>query len=340
MFGDNSKRTTIISKYAVSMMVVGALLGVSIPWYIVGSNTYETVVAKSSSPIGTELSFNRSNAKTVISNIFTDKNNSVLIVNLKMSTTDQAKLPYKGTDYKVYISSPATDELKSMSILFGRMSTDGDMFLIIPKPTESVYSIFIQNKNYILGTNDIEGKSQIDVADLDEKSIGKALSNYTYNEDGETTNQGTFVLSSDVNDTIAFRLTLKPAFDTKKFKPSVLDANLLQKNADGTEEFDFATFFDLVYKKPTLKALDKEYEKLASQKNQLNTTLRNYQERLTANENDSSARDNIDSVQEKIKTVDASLTELSKKINEYNALEYDDSLFSDLQTKATIVKSQ
>lgn len=340
MFGDTSSRTKTISKHAVSVMVAAIIFIICIPWYFWGSHTYKQILARSSSPIGTQMTFNRSQADVKIGDIYTDKNGDVLIARISVDTTAQAKLPYKGSDYKVYIASKSTNGLKSMPILFGRMSTDGDMFLVIPKPTDTVYSIFIQNKNFIgEGSLSASDKDTSEVADLSDNSIAAALSNYKYDDNTKSKSRGTYQIASDDNDTISFRLTINPASKDESFRPKVINADLLKKDGD-TESFDFDAFFNKVFKESALKKMTAQYKVLSDNKARLEKTLRDYQERYAENENDTTAKAQIESVSSQIKDAENQLNELGDKISSYQNLKYDSSMFTNLQTKAKVIKQK
>ena len=340
MFGDSSSRTKTISKHAISVMVAAIIFMICIPWYFWGSHTYKQILARSSSPIGTQMTFNRSQADVKIGDIYTDKKRDVLIARISVDTTAQAKLPYKGSDYKVYITSKSTNGLKSMPILFGRMSTDGDMFLVIPKPTDTVYSIFIQNKNFIGDGNlSASDKDTSEVADLSDNSIAAALSNYKYDDNTKSKSRGTYQIASDDNDTISFRLTINPASKDETFRPKVIDANLLKKDGNA-ESFDFNAFFNKVFKESALKKMTEQYKVLSDNKARLEKTLRDYQERYAENENDTTAKAQIESLSSQIKDSENQLNDLGDKISSYQNLEYDSSMFSNLQTKAKVIKQK
>lgn len=337
MFGDLSSRTKIISKHAISIMVAVLIFMICIPWYLWGSHTYKQILARSSSPIGTQMTFNRSQADVKIGDIYTDKKGNVLIARISVDTTAQTKLPYKGSDYKVYITSKSTNGLKSMPILFGRMSTDGDMFLVIPKPTDTVYSIFIQNKNFIGdGKLSASDKDTSNVADLSDNSIAAALSNYKYDDNSKSKSRGTYQIASDDNDTISFRLTINPASKDETFRPKVINANLLKKNGN-SESFDFNAFFNKVFKESALKKMNEQYKVLSDNKARLEKTLRDYQERYAENQNDITAKAQIESLSSQIKDAENQLNELGDKISSYQDLKYDSSMFSNLQTKAKVI---
>lgn len=337
MFGDTSFRTKQASGNAIAITAAVAGLAIGSIWYAGGTMQYNSVIAHSSSPVGTSLKFNRSDAELSIKNIFTDKNENVLIAQLHADGQNSAKLPYKGTDYRVYISSKSTDGMKELPIIFGRMSTDGDLFLVLPKPTDQVYSVFIMNKKYLGSIKDENGGADSGPSELDDtKSISKALSKYTYDD---VQDNGTYKIESDRSDVVSFRLTLNPASKDKAFKATKLDTNILisQGNKD---KFNFEKFFEIVFKESALKDLENKYKKLERKSAQVSDTIAEYEERIAANPEDADAQSALENAQNEQASLDSEMESVSKSIGDYTALAYDDSMFADLNTKAIVVDTE
>lgn len=334
MFGDKSNRTSRIAKNAISIVAATCLMTIGSIGYAFGSMKFNTVVAKSSTPIGSEMTFYRSNSRVVIKDIYTDKNQDVLIARLNDGVG--SRLPYKGSDFRIYISSKSTDGLKEMPVLFGRMSTDGDMFLIIPNPTKSVYSIFLMNTNY-LGVQSINDNLS-STADINQGSITKALSSYRYSD--TQSNSGTYKIDNDNMDVISFRLTIDPAFDNDQYRPKVINDKLLITNEDGTQTFEFEKFFDKVFKESAIADNSKSYDDLNVQKAQLEKVIEENASRLAENSNDSTAKMTLEQAKSQLDEVKSKQASYAKKISDYKLLTYQDSYFTDLQTKAIIVPTQ
>lgn len=332
MYKDNSERTRQIRgpyrKVIVSIFV--ALL--AIIWTIGGRMSYSNMVANSSTAIGSSLKFNRSAADVTLSNVFVDKHKDVLIARLTLSEEARANLPYKGSDYKVYVASKATDGLKSIDVLFGRLSTDGDMFLVLPKPKDEVYSIFIFNKNYVVSSEagSLAGEAGSFSDEVAQRSVTGALSNYTYGQDNK---DNVYTITSDRTDGISFRLAVNPGIESDKYTPIQLDADLLN---DKTKTFDFKKFFNLVFKKAATEEVTAEFNKLKDQRTQTEKALQTDDERLQANARDTVAKDNYDKHLSELQNIDSRLEAISKDISQYESLEFSDELFSNLQTKAQV----
>lgn len=340
MFGDTSPRTKKVSNSALQILIATALIIFGLFGIIAQTINYKTVLAKSSSPIGTSLTFQRSDATMTIKDIYTDKNKNVLIVRIASDDLSASKLPYKGNDYDVYISSKSLKNYNKVPILFGKLSTDGDMFLVIPKPNKDVYSIFIMNKKFIApiensesqsstfdAINDMENTNSSDI----KNSISKSLSNYNYMENDPTST--TYDIPSDSLDYISFRLTMDPAFDNEAYKPKVLPKNLLKGNV-----FDFEAFFNAVFKDQVIIGLEKDYKDINKKIAQTVTAQKDLEERLIENPNDTNALAAIDEIKNSNKTLTEKQLEIANKIAEFKSISYNSDMFKDIQNTAYVVE--
>lgn len=338
MFGDNSYRTNSASNNAIALTIAALGITVGSLWFVGGNVQYNNIVAKSSTPIGSPLKFHRSNATMNLKNIYTDSTNSALVAQFAIGEDSINKLPFKGTDYKVYISSASTNGMKEIPILFGRMSTDGDMFLVLPKPTNEVYSVFIMNTNYIETNINASEQSQDQLANLEEESLSQALSSYQYSGDKDN-NTGAYKVQGDNFDVISFRLTTNPAFKTDAYKPKLLKSQLIVNDGE-KEEFSFESFFNEVYKESATKEVEKKFKDLEKKKSELQKTASNYIERLAENPADEPAQAALEQVNNSIDSLDSQLNEAAKMLAQYSALEYDPALFNNMQTKAKIINKK
>lgn len=330
MFGDKSPRTTRISTYAIASAVSMVMFVVGLIFYVGESFHYRYDLKHSSTPIGQALQFNRSKSSLAVKGLYTDAKKDVLIA--QISTNGASDLPYKGSDYKILIQSESTNGMYELPILFGRMSTDGDMFFILPNPTDAVYSIFILNTNYI-GTKDIVNSTSTDNgSELDTRSITEAISNYDLKDNGAS---GTYTITSNENDVASMRLTLKPAFKTNAYQPAIIDANLLIDKGD-TQEFDFETLFNTLYRDPTIKSQKAKYARASKELAQLKKALSVQEERYNANNEDTVAESKITSINEQVSNKEDELKNISRKLAKYQSLKYDPNMFKDMLTKASV----
>lgn len=335
-YKDDSVRTRAVTRPLVrtTLSLIGILI--AIIWIPIALMQYGSVLEKSSTAIGSTLRFNRSDADVTLQNIYTDEKKDVLIARLKLSEEAQSNLPFKGTDFRVLIGSHSLKDVKEVSVLFGKMSTDGDMFLVIPKPAmDDVYTIFLLNEKYV--ANSLKDKSQLSAKTTDvsddaiNKSLASTLSSFDVNM--SKSKDAVTKVKSDALDAIVFRLSMTPGINNEKYKPTVLKVPLLN---DETHQFDFKAFFDEVFKKTALEISQKEYNRLVSEKKLIENTLAEAKAKLNVNEFDEVATRRVNDSNEKISQIDDELTKLAKEVNYYENLKYDDKLFSNLETKATV----
>ena len=354
IYRDKSPRTTPVSKPTTTVVIAIILIFICSIFVVLGQLKYNDIVKKSSTPKGTTLTFPRSQAELLLKNIYVDKNSDVMIVRLQSS--DGSKLPYRGTDYKVYLNSKSLEGHKKADILFGRMSTDGDLFLVIPKPKDEVYSVFIMNKKF-LGMSNSENSSSDDSEvsdntelsrqtdpnvnnDYDEddsetqQSISKALSSYQFDQDNpESSTTSMNEQGTTYDDIITFRVTKDPAFKTKQYKPQRINADLLNNK----NQFDYEKFFELVFKNAIIKDLEQKYEGLDARMDKLKDQQKEYEDRLTDNPDDQGAKSNLESLKQSEDELKDEQQRTSNQITEYSLLEYKDSYFKYMNKNATII---
>lgn len=329
---DQSIRTAAISKPFRNVIIALILISISIIWIPIGIFKYNAVVAKSSSAIGSTMKFERSESSVTLKNVYTDKNEDVLIARLGLSDEAQANLPYKGSDYKILIGSKSLKGLKEASVLFGKLSTDGDMFLMIPKPSpDDVYTIFIVNTRYVasIGTDSAKSSKVSQLDDSINRSITSTLSAYDLDKKKDKSKVTT--VKSDDLDAITFRLALKPGVKNEKYLPQVIDASLVEDN-----EFKFETFFNEVFKKSTVESLQKEYNELVAQKKQIEVTRNEAVDKLRINEFDTQAAQSKAKSENQLTEIDSKIAKTSKTLQQYEDLTYNTNMFANLNTKAVV----
>lgn len=353
---DNAARTKVVRRYNYLFLGAVALLLAGVITLIGGIGNFNRAVAQSSSPIGTTLNFKRSSAITKIAGIYTDEAKSVLVVRIAPnSSTDGLKLPYKGTDYTVYVASAATNSHvgEQVPVLFGRYSTNGDLFLVIPKPTTDVYTVYVMNRNFV-NTSNLVDNSGSNPSKLNDKTgkgnttattsteslsddeiearLMESMNNFDYR--GETGNKAIEV-DSDLMDVIGFRVTLDPSFTTDDYVPKTLKGTLL----DGDGNFDFKSFFEQVFKGSATSTIEDSYNDLTNQRKLLVTQTQELQERLSKNPNDKDSQSKFNQLNERIDTIDKQLSTLAEQYTSYSDVQYDPSLFTNLQDHANVINA-
>ena len=333
---DNSARTKVVSQPYKMTVTSIVLIVVSILIYTIGLTHYNNIVNNSSTAIGSVLEFKRSNASITLSGLYTDQSRSVLIARFSVDKTSSSRLPSDGKDYKLFVSSnSALKSSDNVSMLFGRLSTDGDMFLVLPKPAKkTVYSVFVMNTVYLSPGDSKNSKSSSvlasskDIEDA-EKSVTESLSSYKYNPDKAN---DPYSISSDTTDMVSMRLTLDPALNDAAHKPVVLDTTLL----NGTT-FDFKGMFDILFKKSAYEELEKEHSKLTVESEQTTKVADEFKNRLVRNPNDATAAEQFTKAKDSLKSIEQKKQEVAAQLTAYESLEYTDDMFNNIQTTAKVV---
>lgn len=346
MFGDNSPRTKKVARATIGVILATILVVGGLFFTIGGDLKFRDIMKKSSTPVGTSLNFPRSQTSVTLKNIYVDKKEDVLIA--RLSTPDKSRLPYKGTDYKVFLYSKSLEGYKQADILFGRFSTDGDLFLVIPKPKDEVYSVFIMNKNYLLPlkSDDDEAseneeinqfsskKNEEETEDQMQESITDAVSSYQFDESNPQ-ESSIYNIDDSYTDVVSFRITKDPAYkDDKKYRPQRLNADLLNDK----NQFDFEKFFEVAFKDSIIKDLEQKYEKQDNVVKSYEKQKKQMEDRLADNPDDSDAQKTLDKINQDLEAKNEVKDKTANQITEYSLLQYKDEYFSNLNKKAIVAK--
>lgn len=355
---DRSARTKVVGHWNVAFLVACAMLVIGLCGLAWGCSTYQGLRTRSSSPVGTTMTFGRSQATVSIAGIYTDEARSVLIVRLAPDSSTAMNLPYKGTDYRVFVNSAAYSgmEGKSVPMVFGRYSTNGDYFLIIPRPTDAIYNVFVQNRNYIATdrlaqgltapgssstsgtTAAINGISQ-SASDSDqdevEAQLADALNAYRYDTSGDGAPKSITIPSAAL-DAIGFRVTLNPAIDSAEYEPDVIPGQLLSD--DG--KFDYEAFFNAVFKSAATATAESDYDSAQTQKSLLEQRVTELDGRIKENPADTEAKELRDRLTQQIDSLDNTLDLLSEQYGTLESVQYSPKLFSDMQSSAYVFTAE
>lgn len=355
---DRSARTRVVGHWNIAFIVACSMLLVGLCGLAWGCSTYQGMRSRSSSPVGTSMTFGRSEAAVSIAGLYTDEARSVLIVRLAPDPSTAMNLPYKGTDYRVFVNSGAYAGMEGQSapMVFGRYSTNGDFFLIIPRPTDAIYNVFVQNRNYIatdrlaqdLGTpsststsgttaaiNGISQSASESDQDEVEAQLADALNAYRY----DTSNDGSpksITIPSAALDAIGFRVTLDPAIDSAEYEPDVIPGRLLSEEG----KFDYEAFFDAVFKSAATATAESDYDAAQTQKSLLEQRVAELDGRIRENPADTGAKELRDRLTQQVDALDNSLDLLSEQYGTLESVKYSPKLFSDMQTDAYVFTTE
>lgn len=319
------------SRAARHIATIASLLVLSTGLYIQGYSRNIYLKNHSATALGTSATFERSSAKATIKDYYTDESESFIGVTISVDENSSSPLPYKATDYLILLTDYEGNQ-SSIPAIFGRMGTDGDLFLIIPKPTKEVYHIVIANRNYL--GNDIEIKNDNKVIDTEKGSIARVVSEANTVGAGTGEIEESKAASKTKRDSIKFQLTLNPALDSNDYKVTKLKTkSLLKTDSDGTTTFDFKTFWTMTYKQNMIDIASRKVSKTATTIAKLESRLSDFQKRYNENPDDEIAKSNIDDLKSQIKDQADSQTTQAEALSKYRKLKYDPSLFDDYSTK-------
>ena len=114
----------------------------------------------------------------------------------------------------------------------------------------------------------------------------------------------------------------------------MINADLLKKDGN-SESFDFDAFFNKVFKESALKKMNEQYKVLSDNKSSVLkkhfVTIKNV---MLKTKTIQQLKLKLNLYHHKSKMLKIKLNELGDKISTYEDLKYDDSMFSNLQTKA------
>lgn len=280
----------------------------------------------SSTKIGSTGNFERSQATATLSGYYTDKNKDVLIANIKLQENSASPLPYQAKDYFVSFEGNG-----SLDAYFGRYSTDGDLFVIVPYPKENeTYNIQITNKTYL----GVDSKATDDNSlETLRGSVSKQLSVVSNMGDGAGNVDSE---KQSKTDTIKFQMTISPKIKDKEYKVKTIDApnnTLLQKNDKGNIVFDFKTYWNELYKQPKLDQAKDRLSASIKRQAELTEQYNRAKQRYNKNNQDTIAQEQITQISNQIDSEITKQANISDKIKQYKKLKYNSEDFSDYTTK-------
>lgn len=333
---DNSPRTKAISR--PTWVTMGALFTVLLClfWAVAGCRHYSNIQMNSSTPVGTQIKFARSGAMMTLSGLYTDKNDDVLVARLTPDAKTNQNLPYRGKDFTVFVQSAATDRFEELPILFGKMGTDGDYMLILPKPSDDVYSFVLVDSSSQAKRLDKQ-RNPTSVDQDKDKSVARALSDFNKELlDNQTQDVGSSQSAGASGyDMAGFRMTMNPRADGPQYVPTRVNTDLLDQR---TKQFNFEGFYQEVFVDAAVKTLTEEYNQLEAQAEQFKEIAEAEQGRLDANPADEAAAKNLANAQRQAEDANRQKEEKAEELTRYQTLDYDPGMFQNFQDKAVVVK--
>lgn len=338
---DKSPRSLSIQRPFMIFVAATMVAVISVVWYMVGSNRYETILSQSSTPVGSSVTFSQSDAETTLSGLYEDRGGDVLIARLNLNDSAHEALPYRGSDYTVFVQSDALGGFEEIPILFGKVGTDGDLILILPKPTDEVYTFVLANMTYqsnaALDAMEPGGSGQNYSLDPEE-SVVSALSQFEEGaSSGETQDfESSAQESGSMHDLAAFRVTTDPSLDEPAYQPQTINEDLFDEQSG---QFDFETFFESVYVETAVDNLTSEYNSLETQANQYESVLEDLTTRLNSNPNDEAASTRLRDARSALENIEESQQGIADDLTTYETLDFDSSMFQNFQESAVVIEN-
>lgn len=333
---DNSPRTKAISR--PTWITIGALVTtiLCLFWAVAGCQKFNDIQMHSSTPIGSQIKFARSGSVMTLSGLYTDKNEDVLIARLTPDEKMNENMPYRGKDYTVFVQSESAEDYEEIPVLFGKMGTDGDFMLILPKPSDAVYSFVIVDSSS--QARKIDRQTNAGRSGLEKnESVARALSNF--NQEMQE-NKSEDVGSSEAGggsgyDMAGFRMTMNPQAEGEQYRPTQVNLDLLNP---ATKQFNFEGFYEQVFIDAAVKSLTREYNRLEAQAAQAKDIVAQEQARLDANPADEAAAKNLNEAQRQLQDATQAKEDKAEELTRYQTIEYDPAMFQDFQDTAVVVK--
>lgn len=316
-----NEQMSVFSYWAIIILVILTLLSG-------GFGVYNKISMQgaSSTAIGKQAKFERSQATATIKNYYTDRKKSVLIAQIGIEENPVTPLPFQARDY--YLTQ---SENKELGAFFGRYGTDGDLYVIIPNPEQGkTYEISISNKEFLGVTT-----SNPTNADLQELSgsVTNQLSNISTMGDKDKKVDNA---KKSLTDTILFQMTISPKLKGKEYKVKTIETkndSLLLRSKSGKVKFDFKTYWNEVYRLPKVKKAEAKIAESVARVAELNDLLTKAEERYKRNPDDENAKQQIDNTNSLIADEETNQQILSDKLVSYKNLKFNPADFGDYTTK-------
>lgn len=332
---DSSPRTKAISRPTWVTILCVVMIFVCLLWSMAGCRHYSNIQMNSSTPIGSELKFSQSGAVLTLAGLYVDQNDDVLIARLSPNDKANETLPYRGTDFTVFVQSEATKGYEEVPVLFGKMGTDGDYMLILPKPTEEVYSFVLVDSSS--QAKRLDKPSRRGGSSVDEKgSVTRALAQFDreLKEDQSRDIGSSSAANSTGFDMAGLRMTINPAADGSEYRPETVNADLLN---DRTRQFDFETFWQQVFVDTAVKKLTRDYNSLEARAQQAQQDADDQEQRLLSNPADEAAAKNLREAEKTVEEANRDKQNKADELTYYQTLAFDPSVFQNFQDKAVVV---
>lgn len=347
--GDRDPRTRSAFLNAMLLFISIVLIISGAIFSVAKYSEYKTYLTNNTTPINTTLTFRKTtNANLKLASVWTDRKRDLLVIRLQYTAGAHKMLPYRGTDYHLYLAAlQPNDEakFKNLRLRYGLLDTDGDGYLFIKgrQLPKQAYQVLIANEknlvdadavdeNEMSSTNEVNSNvttSDSGKADTSNEpaqnekpdTISSALSEYNssnVNKDGVMDFQvNSNKKGKKVVDNINFRVN--------PYSKSTIVFNGDFLNKDGN--IDYAKVIDKTSIKQVLHHLNKKIHGKEKKISEFNETIEEYQSRLKHNPDDKVASENVKKLKESLREQKTALKKYKKVRAKYKSHKFTEHSF-------------
>lgn len=321
ILGDRDKRTKRAINTFLFFLLATFLTVSGIIMFFYQYNNYSWFLVNNTTPIGTELKFSRTGATVSISDVWTDKERDLTVVKLNYSGGAYQVLSTNGSNYNLYLATKLKDRPENLTMSFGMLSTDGDAFLFIKgRLDERAYQIFIANQLDLVSANSITDDSDANINK--NESITKSLSQYSMNT---VDSKGVLFFKDNTQttnvDNINFRIN--PFSSTT----NVYQGSFLNDKG----EIDYSKVVAVTSTKTVLEKLRTTLEEKKETVKKIDSTMKEYRERLESNPEDSNSIENIKQLETKKQELETDILKTQETLTMYEEAEFDQDSFGKMK---------
>ncbi|MEB8265373.1 hypothetical protein [Mammaliicoccus sciuri] len=333
ILGDKSKNTykgirvTLVFILCIGLIVSGLILGVKSHGNMVYTLNNQTT------PIGTKLTFTKSNVPLVLKEIWTDKDRKVLVAKFKYDNSARNTLSLDGRNYKITMISTSGKFQKDLEVRYGVLGTGGDGYLFLKGDLkEKAYRMVMVNKfDYEKVDDPSKSDSASSSSDLDDDEIDKALA------------------ETEVSDPDDKGSVLSKIGGKQSFKYDNIDFNL-NAYGEGTKydkkhsflkedgSIDYKTALERTSVDEQVNKIDKKIKNYKDNIKNAETGIEESEYRLKRNKKDKAAKTKIEEHKEKIQEFQELIKKEEYKKEKYLNREFNEKDFGDMQTELNFQK--
>lgn len=324
-FGDRDPRTkggirTLYIRKLTNILLISGLILLIVQ--VARMVDYQT---NNSTPVGTDITFEKSGATVKIADIWTDKQREVTVVKLKYSNKAREVLSLSGDKYNLYFLH-TTRHKPDIEMKYGLLGSEGDGYLFIKgKLDKRAYEIVMANALDVL-YKDNKDKRSIDIKKLQDKAIEETISNASYTEAKQESIFNKMFQSNKKapkNDIINFRIN---AFSENT---KVYDGSFLTEDGD----IDYGKVVSKTSLSHAVKKLEETLKNEKLERQSYTVSLEEYKDRLKRDKDNKDAADSVKRITKNIEEKDELIEALEKEIEVYKNASFSKDNFGNMQEK-------